>query len=253
MTAPVLDPNKALIVFSGGQDSTTCLYWAIEKFLGTEANNRECRSKQIKVVTFNYGQKHDIELKSAAKIAELAGIEYDQVNVPEILRGTSPLTDKSAELEQNESINDFKSGLASTFVPGRNALFLTIAANLAYVHGAANIITGVCQTDFAGYYDCRQDFISSQEATINQALLGSPEGFKIHTPLMNLTKKESVELLVNLKQTKKEALEAISYSHTCYSGTFPPCDTCHACHLRARGFGEAGIEDPLIKRAKQIA
>ena len=88
------------------------------------------------------------------------------------------------------------------------------------MHGAANIITGVCQTDFAGYYDCRQDFISSQEATINQALLGSPEGFKIHTPLMNLTKKESVELLVNLKQTKKEALEAISYSHTCYSGTF---------------------------------
>ncbi|NQY78888.1 MAG: 7-cyano-7-deazaguanine synthase QueC [Candidatus Caenarcaniphilales bacterium] len=241
--------DKFLIVFSGGQDSTTCLHWVLNYFKKENPDiNRADYKKYIKLVTFNYGQRHDIELEAAKKIAELADLEFDLVDIPNVLRGASSLTDTSVTLPQNESLDDFETGLANTFVPGRNLLFLTIAANLAYSHGVNKIVTGVCETDFAGYYDCRQDFIKAMELTVNQALFGENTGIEIITPLMYLTKADTVSLAKDLGE---ECLKALAYSHTCYQGVFPPCGKCHACHLRAKGFQEAKVEDPLLIRASK--
>ena len=110
--------------------------------------------------------------------------------------------------------------------------------------GIENIVTGVCQTDYSGYPDCRKNTIEALQIALN---LGMEKQFVLHTPLMWLTKAQTVR-----KAQELEALEALSFSHTCYNGTFPPCDSCPACHLRQKGFSEAGIDDPLIKRAEEL-
>lgn len=226
--------DSALVIFSGGQDSTTCLYWAKSKW------------DKVFTVTFNYGQKHQIEIESARKICKLAGIDFDLVDIPNILRSSSPLLDSSQTLDKYEKISDFKAGVQPTFIPGRNILFLTIAANIAMHHGAKNLVTGVCEEDFGGYYDCRHDYIQAMQIALNQGLFGTNEGLVIHTPLMHLNKAQSVELAKSLGD---ECLNALAYSHTCYDGKFPPCGKCHACLLRARGFTDSGIEDPLLIRS----
>ena len=232
----MLNKQKALVVFSGGQDSTTCLFWAFDKF------GRE----NTKTITFDYGQKHEMELNAAQKICELVDLDFDKVEAKDILRSVSPLVDKDQEMDLYDSVDDFKPGVQKTFVPGRNILFLTIAANIAYHHGAQNIVLGVCEEDFGGYYDCRQDFIDSMQKALNQGLFGQDQGIVLHAPLMNLTKKETVELAQSLGE---DCLDALAYSHTCYEGKFPPCGKCHSCLLRERGFKEASLEDPLIKRS----
>lgn len=255
--------DKALVIFSGGQDSTTCLYWAIERF--GRAN--------VRTITFDYGQTHNVELKSAKAICDYAGIEFDLIQIPDILRSASPLTNTKAQLEKHDQLNAFSKGVQNTFVPGRNILFLTLAANVAYSQQANNLVIGVCEEDFGGYYDCRSSFIKAMEEALSQGLYGrsagssfkfyyggnqqmdpslrdkESSGLKIHTPLMSLNKKETVDLAVSLGES---CLEALALSHTCYDGSFPPCGICHSCHLRARGFKEAGVEDPLMKRAKGL-
>ncbi|MCH2227406.1 MAG: 7-cyano-7-deazaguanine synthase QueC [Candidatus Caenarcaniphilales bacterium] len=244
-----LDKNKYLVVFSGGQDSTSCLHWAIDKVKASNPNLKVSDLKDyIKLVTFNYGQRHGIEIQAAKKIAELNKLEFDLVDIPQILRGSSSLTNKDIDLNKKKELAEFETGIANTFVPGRNMLFLTLAANFAYSYGLANIVTGVCETDFAGYYDCRNEFIKSMQVTINQALFGSDEAIEIITPLMFLNKAETVKLANDLGA---DCMESLAYSHTCYEGKFPPCGECHACHLRARGFKDAKIVDPLIARAEK--
>jgi len=223
--------QSVLVVFSGGQDSTTCLYWAKKNF------------QEVKTVSFDYGQKHEIETESAKKICELAGLEFDLVKIPEVLRSSSALVNKNESLGKYEKIEDLPGGLEPTFVPARNILFLTIAANIAMSHGIRDIVIGVCEEDFGGYYDCRQDFINAMQLALSQGILGTDEGIRIHTPLMKLTKAETVKLAQKLGD---DCMQALAYSHTCYDGVFPPCGKCHACHLRARGFKEAGISDPLL-------
>jgi 7-cyano-7-deazaguanine synthase len=230
-----LNDEKALVVFSGGQDSTTCLYWSFDKW-GKE---------NTKALTFDYGQKHGIELDSAKKICEFTGLDFDKIDVKDILRSVSPLVDTKQEMDLYSSVDEFEAGVQKTFVPGRNILFLTIAANIAYHHGAKNIVLGVCEEDFGGYYDCRKDFIDAMQKALNQGLFGKDEGLILHAPLMKLNKKATVELAVNLGS---ECLEALSYSHTCYEGKFPPCGKCHSCLLRERGFKEANLIDPLLER-----
>lgn len=246
--------NRALVILSGGQDSTTCLHWAIKEF-GKE---------NIETITFDYGQKHKIELESAKKIAELAGLGFDLVNIPDVLRGSSPLTDLDAKLEKHENVSEFQAGIQETFVPARNILFLSIAANIALSKNCNKLVAGFCEADFGGYYDCRNDFIRAMETALNQGLFGhdgpkvqkleskenlvSKGGLEILTPLMFLNKKESVQLA---KELGEECLSALAYSHTCYDGAFPPCRECHACHLRARGFLEAGVNDPLGMRVSK--
>lgn len=215
--------KRALVVLSGGQDSTTCLYWAIERF------GREC----VEAITFDYGQRHRIELECARRIAERAGI--DQLELPidtfAALGGNS-LIDTAMEVAESPD-----SDLPNTFVPGRNIIFLTFAAAYAWQKGISNIVTGVAQTDYSGYPDCRRETIDSLSATLQ---LGMERKFVIHTPLMHLSKKETVLLALELG-----AIDAMSDTHTCYEGARPPCGRCPACVLRAKGFAEAGIEDPL--------
>ncbi|MGB5630507.1 MAG: 7-cyano-7-deazaguanine synthase QueC [Woeseiaceae bacterium] len=218
--------QKALVVLSGGQDSTTCLYWAIDRF-GLAA---------VDTVTFDYGQRHHIELECAARVAEIAGVGNTVLPIDTFAAlGGDSLTDPDVDVQDE---TDTDTGLPNTFVPGRNLVFLTYAAAFAYRRGIRNIVTGVAQTDFSGYPDCRAETISALQEALR---LGMETDVIIHTPLMHLSKKETVELARDLG-----GLPAMAYTHTCYNGERPPCGHCPACKLRATGFAQAGIEDPLL-------
>ncbi len=218
--------QKALVVLSGGQDSTTCLYWAIDRF-GLAA---------VDTVTFDYGQRHHIELECAARVADIAGVGNTVLPIDTFAAlGGDSLTDPDVDVQDE---TDTDTGLPNTFVPGRNLVFLTYAAAFAYRRGIRNIVTGVAQTDFSGYPDCRAETISALQEALR---LGMETDVIIHTPLMHLSKKETVELARDLG-----GLPAMAYTHSCYNGERPPCGHCPACKLRAKGFAQAGIEDPLL-------
>lgn len=234
--------KKAMLVLSGGQDSTTCLFWALRE------------GYEVHAVTFDYGQRHQIEIDAAKLIAEMGGVASHQiVELGPILKGTSPLVNPAEDLEQYADHHSLPGGLEKTFVPMRNQLFLTIAANRAFVLGIDTLITGVCQEDFGGYPDCRQVFIDTlaHACTIGTftAEAGFPQGLAILTPLMDLTKAESVHLAWDLTQEGFNAYGALAFSHTAYDGQYPPTGHDHATLLRAKGFEEADLPDPLILRA----
>lgn len=215
--------NAALVLLSGGQDSTTSLFWAKKRFGRAEA------------VSFDYGQRHRIELKSAAKIARIAGVKHAIIKIKEFEAiKNSALTDKKIKVGGRDRINK---DLPSTFVPGRNILFLTIAASLAYTKKIHDLVIGVSQVDYSGYPDCREEFMRSMQKSLS---LGMEYRVKIHTPLVHKTKKQTV-----LLAKKLGALPYMKYTHTCYRGTKRPCGICPACVLRAKGFREAGVVDEL--------
>ena len=217
---------KALVVLSGGQDSTTCLYWAIDRF-GLE---------NVSSVTFDYGQRHRIELSSAVEIANFVGVPNVILPIDTFAAlGGDALTATDIDVE---SALDEETGLPNTFVPGRNLIFLTFAAAFAYQRNIAHLVTGVAQTDYSGYPDCREETMKSLQTAIRQ---GMESEVQIHTPLMHLSKKETVVLAQELG-----ALPAMALTHTCYNGERPPCGHCAACELRAKGFEEAGVTDPLL-------
>ena len=218
--------DKALVLLSGGQDSTTCLYWAIDRF-GADA---------VASLAFDYGQRHRVELECAAKIAAAAHIPHDclPINTFTALGGDA-LTEAAVAVS---AAPDPQTGLPNTFVPGRNIIFLTYASAYAYQRDIGNVVTGVAQTDYSGYPDCRESTIRSLQETLR---LGMEFDVTIHTPLMHRSKKETVELAQAVG-----ALPAMALTHTCYNGCRPPCGECPACELRARGFAEAGIADPLL-------
>lgn len=223
---------KALVILSGGQDSTTCLFYAIKKY------SRD----NVLTITFDYGQRHSIEIEAARKIANFAQVPHEIIELRGILKGSSPLTDHDKVIGQYESADKLPGGLEDTFVPARNMLFLTIAANRAYVYDCDKIIIGVSQEDFGGYPDCRTQFIISMQ---NAIMDGLNKAVEIETPLIHRTKKQTVELS---QQLGAECIAALALSHTCYNGIFPPCGNCHACLLRAKGFEEAGVIDPMLFR-----
>jgi 7-cyano-7-deazaguanine synthase len=231
--------TKALVILSGGQDSTTCLYWALQQF------------DQVHAVTYDYGQRHRIELDAAEKVASMAGLvefEHVTVRVGPILAGASPLVSQNA-LEQYPDMYALPGGLEKTFVPGRNLLFLTLAANHAYARGIINLVTGVCQEDFGGYPDCRRVFIDAAEQAIRLGF-GYDDNdqfsqMRIFTPLMDLTKAQSVRMAHELPG----CWDALAHTHTAYDGKYPPTGNDHASLLRAKGFYEAGFPDPLVLRA----
>lgn len=235
---------KALVVLSGGQDSTTCLGVAISRF---GRNN-------VHAITFDYGQRHRSEVESARTIAKLAGIAgHEVIEVPAILKGSSPLVNTLAAVETYASAEVLPGGLEKTFVPMRNQLFLTIAANRAVVLGEAfvpaaedvAVFTGVSQEDYGGYPDCRESYIIALGDAIDESLdaAGLPR-VSIITPLIHLNKAKTVQLSEGLPGVR----ELLAYSHTCYKGMVPPCGECHACLLRAKGYAEAGVTDPLLER-----
>jgi 7-cyano-7-deazaguanine synthase len=239
VNAPAPSPTRtpvnrtALVVFSGGQDSTTCLHWALRTFASVEA------------VFFDYGQRHQTEVMAAQTLAWRLRVPLRSFRLEFFreMKGNA-LTDSSIAIDGAPE----PGSLPNTFVPGRNLLFLTQAASYAYTRGIRDVVTGVCETDYSGYPDCRLDTIRALQESLHLGL-GWPERggrFRIHTPLMFRTKAESVKLA-----EKWGALESLAYSHTCYEGAFPPCGRCPSCLLRARGFAEAGLPDPLLERAAQ--
>lgn len=226
---------KALVILSGGQDSTTCLFWAKKQF------------EELHAISFDYGQRHIIELESAKKVAELAGVvTHHIVNVQGCLESTSPLTSDN-ELEQYDSFEQMDDVIGDrvelTFVPMRNVLFFTVAVNRAIALDCRNLVTGICQEDNANYPDCTEEFRMLFEGTANRAL--GITDLQVHAPLMNKSKAASVLLARELPG----CWEALAYSHTSYDGRYPPVDNNHANVLRAHGFEQAGFPDPLVERA----
>lgn len=224
--------DAALVVLSGGQDSTTCLYWALDRF----------GAGQVAAVTFDYGQRHRIELACAARIAARAGVAHTVLPIDTFAAlGGNALTDLAITVQPGV---DARTRLPNTFVPGRNLIFLTFAAALAYQRGIHHLVAGVAQTDYSGYPDCRQATLQALEQTLR---LGLDYEITLHTPLMFKSKAETVFLARDLG-----ALPALADTHTCYHGQQPPCGECPACLLRARGFAEAGIPDPLVERFREM-
>jgi 7-cyano-7-deazaguanine synthase len=221
--------RKALVILSGGQDSTTCLFLA------------KSVCDEVQALSFNYFQRHAVELESAAIVAHKAGVKHETVLVADILKGTSPLVNREEQVETYTDFNSLPGGLEKTFVPSRNMLFLTLASNRAYIDNCNEIWIGVSQEDFGGYPDCRQDFINAMETAIT---LGLECPITLITPLIYMTKAETVMEA----KAMPECWSAMEYTHTCYNGAVPPCGKCHACLLRAKGFAEAGLKDPLLVR-----
>lgn len=207
--------GSALVVFSGGQDSTTCLYWAKTRF------------ERVVALSFTYGQKHVLEVEMARQLAAEAGVEWSVMDVPFVggLSSGCSLTDSSLTIEEEKPVD----ACPTTFVPGRNMFFLSIAAIFARERGIYDLVTGVSQTDFSGYPDCRDAFVKSLNVTLN---LATDEEFRIHTPLMWLDKAETWALADRLG-----VMDIVRYKTlTCYNGIVGDgCGHCPACQLRRRG------------------
>lgn len=216
--------KKALIIFSGGQDSTTCLGWAKERF------------DVVETITFDYGQKHKVEIEKARDIAKMLGVKNTLLSINAFTElNDSALIDSSLDIS---SSHHTKPNLPASFVPNRNAIFFTLAHAFAQKQGIDNLVTGINQTDYSGYPDCRENFVKALELALN---LGSESNIKFHYPLMHLSKAETFEL------AKKEGIleVVVEHSHTCYNGDHESfhdwgygCAKCPACILRAKGWEE---------------
>ena len=211
-----MNNSSALVVFSGGQDSTTCLFWAKKHFA------------KVYALSFLYGQKHKLEVEIAGKLAKEADVEWECMDVSFIshLSTGCSLTDTSLPIEEKKTEGQ---AYPTTFVPGRNLFFLSIAAVKARELGIRHLVTGVSQTDFSGYPDCRDSFIKSLNVTLNLAM---DEQFVIHTPLMWIDKKQTWQMADELG-----VLDLIRYrTLTCYNGIpGEGCGHCPACRLRREG------------------
>lgn len=234
--------SKAMVVLSGGQDSTTCLFWALKHF------------DEVHAISFDYGQRHAIELESARAVAKIAGVaSHEIVNVKGLLRSRSPLT-SDTELEQYENPEQMAQVIGErvelTFVPMRNTFFFVVAANYALEKDCYTLVTGICQEDNANYPDCTEEFRTKLQNTVNESLgfnrLPSQKRFYIVAPLMFKSKAETCRLAYELDNG---CWKALAFSHTSYDGRYPPTDMNHANVLRADGFAKAGLPDPLVVRA----
>lgn len=221
--------KKAIVLLSGGLDSTTALYVAKNK--GFE---------ELYAITFEYGQKHDKELKSAIAVAKTAGVkEHKVVNLLLNQWSGCSLTDPNMKVTDGDT---GRTDIPDTYVPARNMVFLSVAASWADALGITDIFIGVSEIDYSGYVDCREVFIKAMEEAINfGTVLGAEkkQRIKIHAPFMHMSKADEVRLGIRL---------GVDYSQTwtCYRGEEKPCGTCDSCLLRAKAFAEAGLKDPLI-------
>ncbi|WP_163935750.1 7-cyano-7-deazaguanine synthase QueC [Paraferrimonas sp. SM1919] len=205
----------AIVVFSGGQDSTTCLVQALQEF------------DSVHAITFDYGQRHSLEIEVAQKLAKKLGVTSHKIMDVSLLNELSPSSLTRDDIPVSHELDD--NGLPNSFVPGRNILFLTLAGIYAYQVGADTVITGVCETDFSGYPDCRDEFVKA----MNTALVaGMDRKLEIQTPLMWLDKAQTWALA-----DKLGALELVkNESLTCYNGIIGDgCGHCPSCDLRAKG------------------
>ena len=223
--------TSAIVLFSGGQDSTTCLAWALDRF------------ERVETVGFDYGQRHAVELECRQTILKRIRAEFpnwakrlgDDHTVPMKELGAISQTAMTEEVE----IETGKQGLPNTFVPGRNILFFTYAAAIAWRRGIRHLVGGMCETDYSGYPDCRDDTLKALQVTLN---LGMDTRSVIHTPLMWIDKAQTFLLAKSLGGQSFLDL-TVEESHSCYRGDRTHrhewgygCGTCPACELRANGW-----------------
>jgi 7-cyano-7-deazaguanine synthase len=227
-----MNKKKAVVLVSGGLDSTTCL--ALAKKQGFE----------LYALTLFYGQRHKVELKAARKVSKVYGVRrHLELEVPLTAFGGSALTDKKIKVPKQSSVQAIGKGIPSTYVPARNTVFLSLALAWAEVLEAEHIFIGVNALDYSGYPDCRPEFIQAFERLAKLATKKGVEGkwkLKIHTPLIRMSKAQIIKTGLKLK---------INYglTHSCYDpqSNGRSCGRCDSCLLRAKGFQEAGAADPL--------
>ncbi len=223
--------DTALVLFSGGQDSTVCLAWALERF--------EC----VETVGFDYGQRHSVELDARLAVREgmavLRSSWAERLGGDHVVELAALATISETALTRNVAIEVAESGLPTTFVPGRNLIFFAFAGALAYRRGARHLVAGMCETDFSGYPDCRDDTIKAMQIALN---LGMDRRFVIHTPLMWIDKAATFGLAHEIGGDRLIDL-LVEATHTCYLGDRSHrhdwgygCGTCPACQLRAAGW-----------------
>ena len=237
--APASD--HALVLFSGGQDSTTCLAWALDRF------------SHVETIGFDYGQRHRVELDVRPHVLDRLRSAFpawakklgDDHRLDLAVLGQVSETSLTRDVVIAMQAN----GLPNSFVPGRNLLFLTFAAALAYRRDARHLVIGVCETDYSGYPDCRDDTIKAMQLALN---LGMEARFVLHTPLMWIDKAQTWALA---RQLGGQALIDVvrTETHTCYAGDRSDahawgfgCGTCPACELRARGY-ERFVAEAIVK------
>ena len=222
----------AIVLFSGGLDSTTCLAIARHEGFTPVA------------LSFRYGQRHTHELECAASIAREAGVEHLIADIDLAAFGGSALVDPSLDVPKHDSVDEVgDDSIPITYVPARNTIFLSFAVAVAETRGAHDVYIGVNAVDYSGYPDCRPEFIAAFESMANLATREGVEGrpLRIHTPLIDLTKAAIIRLGLSL---------GVDYGRTlsCYDPSPPmsACGHCDACLLRARGFADSGVDDPTV-------
>jgi len=228
-----LNPDTALVLFSGGQDSTVCLAWALERFA------------RVETIGFDYGQRHRAELdvrpRVRARVAALRPQWAARLGEDHLVKLDALAAISDTALTREVAIEIAATGLPTTFVPGRNLAFLAFAGALAYRRGAKHLVAGMCETDFSGYPDCRDDTVKAMQLALN---LGMDRRFVVHTPLMWIDKAATFELAHELGGDAFVEL-LVEETHTCYLGDRAHrhvwgygCGQCPACRLRADGFAK---------------
>jgi len=228
-----MNSETALVLFSGGQDSTVCLAWALERF------------SRVETIGFDYGQRHAIELSVRARLREkmsaLTSGWAARLGDDHMIKLDALAAISDTALTRQTAIEIADSGLPTTFVPGRNLVFFCFAGALAYRRGARHLVGGMCETDYSGYPDCRDDTIKAMQVALT---LGLDKRVAIHTPLMWIDKAETFALAVEIGGDAFLDL-LIEESHSCYLGDRTRrhdwgygCGTCPACQLRAQGFAK---------------
>ncbi|MFV0505675.1 MAG: 7-cyano-7-deazaguanine synthase QueC [Bacteroidales bacterium] len=220
--------KKAVVLLSGGLDSTTALYLA------------KSQGFDLYALTINYGQKNIVELEKAKKQAELTEVKKHFIlDMQMSLWGGSAMTDNSIPIEDGDVSSD---SIPTTYVPARNMIFLSLAASVAETVGAQDVFIGISQVDYSGYVDCREEFINAMQLAVNQGTVCAVVDkmpIRLNTPFINMTKAEEIKLGIELGADYK-------YTHTCYAPQTSPCGKCDSCMLRAKAFSEAGIADPAL-------
>jgi 7-cyano-7-deazaguanine synthase len=226
--------NHAVVLFSGGIDSTTALYWALD------------RSTKVSALTFDYGQRHRIEIDMGRKLIEKLDLPSELLRFDLAQIGGSALTDSDISLPQHDHLDLSEKQIPITYVPFRNGIFLALSAAWAEVHNSRDLVCGFNVVDSPDYPDTRASFVDAMENAIN---LGSKaafdtQKFRVHAPFVQAKKSEIIRRGLDLDAD-------YSYSISCYSGQETPCFQCSACHLRQQAWQDVGIEDHLITRLKK--
>jgi 7-cyano-7-deazaguanine synthase len=226
--------KESIVLFSSGIDSTTALYWALNQY------------EKVRALTFDYGQRHSIEIQMAEKLVQKIGISHKILGVNLNQIGGSSLTNAHIPLPQYESVDKIEEGLPLTYVPFRNGIFLAMASAWADVEGIKDIVCGFHVMDSPNYPDTRDSFVKAMEEAINQGTSFSPEEdrLQIISPFLNMKKSEIIKQGLSLGAD-------YSYSVSCYAGAESPCRKCSACILRQKAWEKVGETDHLILRLEK--